>query len=154
MTVRCEANRAAEMMDRPISQKAVKVGAAQIEVGLPAGTNQDQVLAYISTHMKKHNLTGTSTETKAGRKSGKTRPSFPCLAKDCDDESPYPLCGAHYHSLVAGKSDTLELWNNYGSAKFDAATKLIVYPDKVPADRRPSNVQSVKVGAAKVAESE
>jgi hypothetical protein len=154
LTVRCEANRAAEMMDRPISQKAVKVGAAQIELVLPADATKEQVLTFISSHMKKHNITDLSGDNKHGRRSGKTRPSLPCLAKGCDDESPYPLCSLHYHSLVAGKSDTLELRNNYGSAKYDAATKLIIYPDKVPADRRPSNVQRVKVGAAKLEDNE
>jgi hypothetical protein len=151
LTVRCEANRAAEMMDRPISQKAVKIGAAQIESLSPKATDgvtEDQVFAYISTHMKSHNIRD-SPKPKSGRKPGKARPSLPCLAKDCDDESLYPLCGTHYHSLVAGKTAVLELRNNYGSAKFDASTKLIVYPDSVPSDRTPSNVQSVKVGAAK-----
>ncbi len=44
----------------------------------------------------------------------------------------------------------LELRNNYGSVTFDPSTKLIVYPPSVPADRLPSNVRRVKVGAARV----
>jgi hypothetical protein len=146
LTVRCEANRAAEMMDRPIVQKAVKIGAAQVESSLDKVV-EDQVIAYISTHMKKHHTDPAKTDL-GTRKPRKPRPSLPCLAKDCDDESPYSLCGTHYHSLVAGKLDSLELRNNYGSAKYDEATKMIVYPEKVPADRRPSNMRSVKVGAA------
>ncbi len=105
------------------------------------------MIAYISTHMKKHHTDPAKTDL-GTRKPRKPRPSLSCLAKDCDDESPYSLGGTHYHSLVAGKLDSLELRNNYGSAKYDEATKMIVYPEKVPADRRPSNMRSVKVGAA------
>jgi hypothetical protein len=52
--------------------------------------------------------------------------------------------------VVAGKSPVLELRDNYGSAKFDESTKLIVYPDKVPANRLPSNIKNVTMGAATV----
>jgi hypothetical protein len=82
LTVRCEAARAAEMMDRPTVQKAVKIGAAQVESS-PDKTVEDQVLAYISSQMKRQNLEPTMNKT--DRKTRKPRPFLPCLALDCDD---------------------------------------------------------------------
>ncbi len=143
--MRCEANRAAEIMDRPITNKAVKIGIAQLESSLPPSeASDDQVLAYISTQVKKRNL---DIKRLGGRKS---RPRLPCLAKGCEDSSPFSLCGTHYHSVIAGKTPILKLRNNYGFAKFDESTKLIVYPDKVPSDRLPSNVKRVTSASAKL----
>jgi hypothetical protein len=144
LTVRCEANRAAELMDRPITNKTVRIGAAQLESLPSSEASDDQVLAYISTQVKKRNL---DLKRLGGRK---PRPQLPCLAKGCEDSSPFSLCGTHYHSVIAGKTPSLELRNNYGFAKFDESTKLIVYPDKVPSDRLPSNVKRVIAASAKL----
>jgi hypothetical protein len=132
-----------DLIDRSITGKAVKIGAAQTTV--PAEViepSEDQIFAYISTQMKKRNF---------ARKSA--RPQLPCLANNCEELSSFPLCGGHYHAVVAFKTPSLELRNNYGYAKFDPSTNLIVYPDKVPSDRLPSNVKrpsgaTVKVKAA------
>ncbi len=97
-----------------------------------------------SVHKKHHD---PSERKEKGKRTNK--PSAPCLALDCDEESVFPLCGPHYHSLVAGKLSTVELRNNYGNATFDAATKMVIYPPKVPADRLPSNIRRVKTGSVK-----
>ena len=144
--MRCEASRANDLIDRPIHK--VKVAAAQIEQkSLDEDAPDDHIKAYISTQIKKQH--GGKP-----RKSGKARPSLPCLAKDCTELSPFSLCGLHYHGIIAGKTPTLELRDNYGSARFDPATKLIVYPETVPKDRLPSNVHRVKAGAAHRTDSE
>ena len=68
----------------------------------------------------------------------------PCLAKGCNNLSPYSLCGLHYHSIVSGKTAQLELINGYGHASYNVTTKLIEYPAKVPVDRLPSNKPKVQ----------
>ncbi len=66
----------------------------------------------------------------------------------CSEQTPFPLCGTCYHSLIAAKITALELKNNYGTATYNAGSKLVVYPDKVPADRMPSNIKRVRGGVA------
>ncbi len=63
--------------------------------------------------------------------------------------SVFPLCRSHYHSLVAGKLPSITLRDQYGNATFDVATKMVIYPSKVPADRLPSNIRRIKTAAAK-----
>ncbi len=53
-----------------------------------------------------------------------------------------------YHSLIAAKITALELKNNYGTATYNATSKLVVYPEKISSDRMPSNVKRVRGGAA------
>ena len=71
-----------------------------------------------------------------------------CLAKDCTEKSPFPLCGTCYHSLVAARISSIELKNKYGTAKFNPETKLVVYPDTVPQDRMPSKIKRVRAAAS------
>jgi hypothetical protein len=51
--------------------------------------------------------------------------------------------------LVAGKLPSISLRDQYGNATFDVATKMVIYPSKVPADRLPSNIRRIKTAAAK-----
>jgi hypothetical protein len=156
LKARCEANRANDIIDRPVSNKAVKIGVAQVQSAVAqvqsvsslgdADLTPEQIYAFISTMAKKHNT--VSDETKGNRKSKGPKPSLPCLAKDCAEQTQFPLCGTHYHSLVAAKIQALELREQYGSASFDASTKMIVYPSQVPASRLPSNIRRVKAAAA------
>jgi hypothetical protein len=141
LKVRCEASRSNDLIDRPITSKAVKIGAATTTVLADVNDpSEAQIFAYISTQIKKRNLSKKSV-----------RLQLPCLANECDELTSFPLCGGHYHAVVASKTPSLALRNNYGFATFDPSTNLIVYPDKVPSDRLPSNVKrpsSVKVKAA------
>jgi hypothetical protein len=139
-----------------VKNKAVKIGVAQaqsvvasVSSDSPLGDEaftQEQIYAFISTMIKKHN--STPNEPKSKRKSKSSKPTSLCLAKDCQEETQFPLCGTHYHSLVAAKIQALELRDQFGSATFDASTKMIVYPSKVPAERLPSNIRRVKAAAA------
>ncbi len=144
---RCEANRVNDLIDRPITGR-VKIGVAQVQPD-PSLTDveltPDQVYAFISSMAKKHNVPDPGTRKPRG-----PRPLLPCLAQDCGESSQFPLCGTHYHSLVAAKIPSLTLRNQYGSAVYDASTKMIVYPAKVPADRLPSNIRRVKAGTAQI----
>jgi hypothetical protein len=115
----------------------------------------EKVFAYISTMAMKHHADNSHTsdpdnptKSGSGRKKGKARPLFPCLAKDCTEQTFFPLCGTHYHSLIAAKLASVELRHQYGNATYNAETKMVVYPDKIPAERKPSNVKRVRAAAA------
>jgi hypothetical protein len=101
-------------------------------------------MAFISTMAMKHDQEGTLGDSKVG----KGRKMLVCLAKDCTEKSPFPLCGTCYHSLVVAKISSIELKNKYGTAKFNPETKLVVYPDTVPQDRMPSNIKRVRAAAS------
>ena len=149
LRVRCEATRANAVIDRPIHNKKVSTLVSQVQNSSPDPLIADQIYALISSAAMKHNTDNpgaTPTKTKKGKK-GKERPLHPCLAKDCGEQTPFPLCGGCYHSLVAAKTTSIELIQNYGQATYDADTQLVVYPDKVPADRRPSNIKRVRAAA-------
>ena len=75
---------------------------------------------------------------KAGGKPKKVYEKRECLAKDCNAQSTFPLCGIHYHSLVSGKSSVVELKNDWGDATFNGETNTLVYPSKVPASLLPT----------------
>jgi hypothetical protein len=143
LKIRCEAVRVNELMDRPVGNKVVKIGMAQIQ-DEPLDL-AEQIHALISSVHKKH----SDGPTAPGKRKPRNKPSLLCLALDCAEMSIFPLCGPHYHALVAGKLSSIELRDQYGNATFDAATKMVVYPPKVPADRLPSNIRRVKAAAAK-----
>ena len=150
LRVRCEASRAHDTMDRAVGVKKVQTLVAQTSSSSP-GTSiptQDQIFAFISTMAMKHNPdTAVVADDKRTRK-GKDRPLYPCLAKACSEQTPFPLCGTCYHSLIAAKVTALELKDNYGNATYNVGTKLVVYPDRVPSDRMPSNIKRVRGGIA------
>ena len=107
-------------------------------------------MAYISTMAMKHHQDTDPEVIKTPKGGRKPKPLYSCLAKDCSEQTSFPLRGTHYHSLVAAKIASIDLKQNYGTATYNLDTKLVVYPDKVPSDRMPSNVKRVKVAAATV----
>ena len=155
LRVRCEASRAHDVMDRSVVNKKVPGLVAQPASSSSDPMTADQVYAFISTMAMKHN-SGTLVTEKASEKAstrpkrtkGKDRPLLSCLAKDCTENTPFPLCGTCYHSLIAGKITSLQLKHDYGSATYNVETKLVAYPDKVPSERMSSNIKRVRGGAA------
>jgi hypothetical protein len=147
LRVRCEASRAHETMDRSVGSNKVQALVAQTTSSISGTSTPDQIYAFISTMAMKHN-SGDKVVEGDKRGNRKERPVFPCLAKDCSEQTPFPLCGTCYHSLIAAKITALELKNNYGTATYNAESKLVVYPEKTPSDRMPSNVKRVRGGAA------
>ena len=103
---------------------------SQIEIA-----GDEETLALVSAAAKRINQDPAQpkplNENKGDRKKKQ------CLAKDCKTLSPYSLCGLHFHSMVSGKTATLELINGYGNASYNVTTKRIEYPATVPADRLP-----------------
>ena len=152
LRVRCEASRANDTMDRAVGGKKVQALIAQTANPSPGASTvtPDQVYAFISTMAMKHNQSPGVTEGDKGTKLRKVkdRPLLPCLAKSCSEQTPFPLCGTCYHSLIAAKITAIELKNNYGTATYNIDTKLVVYPDKVPPDRMPSNIKRVRGSVA------
>jgi hypothetical protein len=63
------------------------------------------------------------------------RPTLPCLAAGCEEQIAFPLCPLHYHSLISGKTASVQLQNGYGNATYDTASQFVIYPAKVPDDR-------------------
>ena len=152
LRVRCEQVRANELLDRPVKGRKVKGFVAQTggEESVVEQTSE-KIFSLISTLAKRHNAgevspaadgtsspgdtPGTSRKKKGG---GKTKfPLHECLAAGCGEETTYPLCPIHYHSLVSAKTQSLPLRNNYGNATFDTKSSLIIYPPKTPTDRLP-----------------
>ncbi len=125
-----------------MGSKVVKIGMAQIQD--ESSDLADQIHALISSVHKKHN----DSPTEKVKRKPRNKATLPCLALDCDEVSVFPLCGPHCHSLVAGKLSSVQLRDQYGNATFDAVTKMVIYPPKVPADGLPSNIRRVKAAAA------
>ncbi len=126
-------------MDKPIKGRKVKGLSAQAQSANETSTtaNTEQVSALISTKVQRQN------------REKKKYVKQECLAAGCDEQTTFPLCGVHYHSLVSAKTPVLPLRNGYGEATYDATTCLIIYPARVPADRFPSNSpKKVKAGLA------
>jgi hypothetical protein len=120
LRVRCEASRAHDTMDRAVGVKKVQTLVAPISSSSPGTSTptQDQIFAFISTMAMKHNPdTAVVANDKRTRKD---RPLYPCLAKACSEQTPFPLCGTCYHSLIAAKVTALELKDNYGNATYNA----------------------------------
>ena len=150
LRVRCEATRANDVMDRPVGDRKVKAYVTQVKGETAESLTPEKVMAYISTMAMKHHHDADPEGIKTPKGGRKPKPLYSCLAKDCSEQTPFPLCGTHYHSLVAAKIASIELKQNYGTATYNLDTKLVVYPDKVPSDRMPSNVKRVRVAAATV----
>jgi hypothetical protein len=62
-----------------------------------------------------------------------------CLEKDCVEMvQPYlPLCKLYYLQCMAGKTPTLPLRDNLGTAIFNSTTKKLDFPSAVPQSRFP-----------------
>jgi hypothetical protein len=153
---RCESARANDLMDKPIKGRKVKGLLTKTkdddnEVPLSDEKSSESVMSLISSMSKKLN-----TEIDAARKDRrKQRPTHPCLAVDCEEQTTFPLCPLHYHPLLSGKSQQVKLKSGYGDATYDSASQSVVYPSKVPENRLSKKQidarKSVKVALSKAA---
>jgi hypothetical protein len=150
LKVRCETARAHDMLDRPVKGKKVKNLLVKTDEENPTADQwTDKINNFISTVSKRLNLSSTGAEVPGAKSKKKKNVQKECLADGCDQQSPFALCGIHYHSLVSAKIPSLKVRNGYGDATYNASTQLIEYPTKTPADRLPSNApRKVKVGFA------
>jgi hypothetical protein len=136
LRVRCEADRAYDIIDKGVkSKRRVTALATSVEPLLDETAIESISTALVSSVSKRLNKEGAGEIT---ANPAKAKKRFPCLAKGCAATSPFSLCGLHYHSVISGKSPELELINDYGRAVFNVTTNLIDYPSKVPKDRLPS----------------
>jgi hypothetical protein len=145
---RCETTRAHEIMDKPVKGRKVRGLASKISDESDSVKDlSEKVFTMISTMSKRQNVPVSSTPGIQTTKKKFVKQQ--CLAESCDEETGFPLCGLHYHSLISAKVQSLKLRNGYGEATYDATTNLIVYPPRTPTDRRPSNSpRKVKAGLA------
>jgi hypothetical protein len=150
LKVRCETARAHDMLDRPVKGKKVQNFLVKTDEENPtADPWTDKINAFISTVSKRLNLSSSDAGVSGAKSKKKKSVQKECLADGCDQQSPFSLCGLHYHSLVSAKVSSLKLRNGYGDATYNASTQFIDYPAKTPADRLPSNApRKVKVGFA------
>ena len=155
LKIRCEASRVNDLLDKPVKGKRVKGFVTQsttvneVDPDLSA-----QVLSLISTYSKKHN-SSQPKDSAPDKKTRRKRPTLPCLAAGCGEETSFPLCPLHYHSLLSGKTTSVQLHSGFGDATYDPTSQLVIYPAKVP-DNRLSSKQiaarsSNKTVAAKLA---
>jgi hypothetical protein len=117
LRVRCEASRANDVMDRPVGGKRVSTLADKVTDVTPESLTVEQVFAYISTMAMKHNSDITPSKSDKRQKGAKV-----------EEQTPFPLCVTHYHSLIAARSPSIKLKQNYGTATYNADTTLVVYP--------------------------
>jgi hypothetical protein len=150
LRLRCEAAKAYQLIDKEVKVKrrvqaypGIAVPAGPDEV--PASTPEfdEAVKALISSVEKRINKGGQDGSAKPGgnTKKGKGKKEYEkreCLAKGCTNLSTFPLCGLHYHSVVSGKTPAVELRNEYGNAGYNAESKMVEYPAKVPANLLPT----------------
>ncbi len=142
---RCENTRVHEIMDKPIKGKKIRGLVAKPQdtdsPDLVTDKVSEQIYTLLSTMSKRHNQSSqASSDVPAGDKKAKKKHiKQECLVADCTEETTFPVCGLHYHSLISAKTPTLKLRNGYGDATYDATTSLIVYPPRTPTDRLPSN---------------
>ncbi len=126
--------------------QAIVVPDVPEEVSASAPDVEDAVKALISSVKKRINKNGSNAPAKSGgkknlKKSKKEYEKRECLAKGCTILSTFTLCGLHYHSVVSGKTPALELRNEFGNAVYDAESKVVEYPAKVPANLLPAGKQ-------------
>jgi hypothetical protein len=141
LKIRCEASRVNDLLDKPVKGKRVK-GLVTQNANVDAVDEVDsslsaQVLSLISTFSKKHNSEKgkESKDNISDKKNRRKRTTLPCLAKGCGEQTSFPLCPLHYHSLLSGKTELVELHSNYGNATYDSSSQFVIYPAKVPDNR-------------------
>ena len=136
LKVRCEVSRANDMLDKPVKGRRVKGLVSQTKTSDavdPVDSELSaQVLSLISSYSKKLNIDQPADNEKKIRRK---RPLVPCLAAGCKEQTAFPLCPLHYHSLLSGKTASVPLQHGYGSATYDTNSQFVVYPAKVPDDR-------------------
>ena len=137
LRVRCEADKAYKLIDKEVKVKRKAYQAkveAVVEETADDETVEKAVKALMSTMSKRTNKETTNEKEKKGTKPGKPKyEKHECLAVGCDNQTTFPLCGNHYHSLVSGKTPAVDLRNDYGNATFNPDTSSVEYPPKVPA---------------------
>ncbi len=135
LKIRCESDKAYMLIDKQVinKRKVYKAAVISEEGGKPLEVNGD-VPALISSAAKRINKTGGGETDKKGKKKQekKVYEQRECTAKGCSAISTFLLCGLHYHSLMSGKTPTIELENNWGNATFNTETNSIEYPSTVP----------------------
>jgi hypothetical protein len=115
---------------------------------------EDQISATVRGLISSmsHKINADKETEKKGQGRRKQRPSYPCLAVDCEEQTTFPLCPLHYHPLLSGKSTTVKLKSGYGEATYDNSTQSVVYPAKVPENRLSTKqIEARKSVPAKVA---
>jgi hypothetical protein len=147
LKVRCEADKAYSLIDKQIHNRKkvhglkVKIedGGAKEELTNNGGGLNDEVKALISSMSKRLNQVAEpgTTKTPRDKKGKRVYEQRKCIAKGCEGKSTFLLCGLHYHSMVSGKTPTVELENGWGQATFSTANNSVVYPPGVPSDLIP-----------------
>jgi hypothetical protein len=97
---------------------------------------EDEVKAFISSMSKRLNRSSEKgvEKTPKGKKVKKVYEQRECIAKGCKAQTTFPLCGLCFHSLVSGKTSTVELDNGWGNAVFSTTTNRVTHPPGVPSD--------------------
>lgn len=156
LKIRCEASRVNDILDKPVKGKRVK-GLVTKNTSVDSVDEVDsslsaQVLSLISTYSKKHNSDKDkeSKDSTSDKKNRRKRTTLPCLAKGCDEQTSFPLCPLHFHSLLSGKTESVELSHNYGHATYDSSSQFVVYPAKVPDTRLSSKQIAARNSSQKV----
>ena len=126
-------------MDKEVKGKK-KVGGYKAivkveETGVDDESLVDELKALVSSVSKRLNRGKGQDDTKVTKK--KIYEKHECIAKGCTEETTFALCKLHYHSLVSGKSPSVELIKDWGNATYDESSKQIVYPTKVPEGLKP-----------------
>jgi hypothetical protein len=141
LKIRCEASRVNDLLDKPVKGKRVKGFVSQSTTAAAVDTVESdlsaQVLSLISSFSQKHNL-GKGKEPKDGdsdKKTRRKRTTLPCLAAGCEEQTSFPLCPLHHHSLISGKTASVKLHSGYGEATYDTTSQFVIYPAKVPDNR-------------------
>jgi hypothetical protein len=134
LRARCETDRAYTIMDKAVKSKRKIPGlAVKLDQILDAESVETITTALVSSVSKRINQDDNANKANPGR----DRPKLNCLAKGCETKTYYALCPLHYHSVISGKTSSVELINEYGTATYNVTTKLMEYPSKVPKDRLP-----------------
>ncbi len=103
LKVRCETKRVHDLLDRPIKGRKVQGLVSQTAIQDDDTSVSEKTLqAFISAVSKRLNLDPGSSSDPGGDRTRRTKfVRKECLAADCEDQSTFPLCGLHYHSLVS-----------------------------------------------------
>jgi hypothetical protein len=81
------------------------------------------------------------------KKVRRKRPTHPCLAHECEEQTTFPICPLHYHSLLSGKATSVKLKNGYGDVTYNSTSQTVIYPPKVPENRLSAKQLEARVGA-------
>jgi hypothetical protein len=143
---RCEATKAFQLMDRAVKgKKSVGGYKAKIQNDESNGNDEllvDELKTLVSSVSKRLNKQSSTDGSKTPKK---IYEKHDCIVKGCEEQTTFPVCKLHYHSLVSGKISSLELSHDWGEITYDESAKQVVYPPKVPAAMRPIKPPKSKV---------